>query len=399
MKLRVFALVTVVFAALGSVSSHAAVFVSVGVAPPPLVVYEPPPVPFAGSIWTPGYWAWSPVFGYYWVPGVWVRPPGIGLYWTPPWWGFDNGLYGFHDGYWGPSVGFYGGINYGYGYFGNGYWGGRWNGNVFSYNTAVVRVNRNVVTNTFVDRSVLRNQARTTRASFNGPGGVKAQATAEQKAAAENAQKAGPTSEQLARREAAAKDTKLQAKANKGHPNADAIKAFDKTHGQTHAEPGEGAAAKAETANGGAEHARGAGKGAGPKTETAKGAKAEHATAAPSTNKKSTGAETKNKPTHERGSAQTTAHAGQGRSIEQRGGSGRGTEHRQTAVRSTKTKPHETSSAVNRRPTYAKPSRPETGPGRQAGARQPTGPVRGQPAGEQQGKKKKPAKEDQNGRP
>jgi hypothetical protein len=398
MKLRVFALVAVVFAALGTMSSsQGAVFVSVGFAPPALVSYAPPPVPFAGAIWTPGYWAWNG-FTYFWVPGAWVRPPGIGLYWTPPWWGFSNGSYVFYDGYWGPSVGFYGGINYGYGYFGNGYWGGRWDGNVFAYNTAVVRVNRNVVTKTFVDRSVL-NKATTTnrRTSFNGPGGVQAQPTAEQKAAAENARKSGPTEQQLARREAAAKDTRLHAKENKGHVNPDAIREFDKKHGQQ---------AKAETAGAaGAETAKGAAKtesatGGGAEHGAAgRGADAEHEAAATSTNKKGGGAaETKSKAARERGSTQTTAR-------------GRGTERGQTAGRSTKTKPHETSGAVNRRPTYTRPTRPqfapgrqpatrrpEVGPGRQVGPRQPSGPVRGEPAGEQQGKKKKPSK-DQNGRP
>ena len=121
-------------------------------------------------------------------------------------------------------------------------------------NTAVVRVNKSVVTNTFVDRSVLSKATTTTkRASFNGPGGVQAQATAEQKAAAENARKTGPTSEQLARREAAGKDPKLQAKANNGHVNADAIRSFNKRHGQ----------AEAGAAKGGA----GAERGAAAKTE------------------------------------------------------------------------------------------------------------------------------------
>jgi hypothetical protein len=384
MKLRVFALATVVFAALGAVSSQGAVAISVGFAPPPLVVYTPPPVPVAGYIWTPGYWAWNG-FTYYWVPGAWVAPPSVGLYWTPPWWGFDNGVYGFHDGYWGPTVGFYGGINYGYGYFGNGYWGGRWNGDVFAYNTAVVRVNRNVVTNTFVDRSVLKNQTTTNRASFNGPKGVQAQATAEQKAAAENARKAGPTSEQLARREAAGKDPKLQAKANGGHVNSDAIRSFNKTHGQ----------AEAGTAKGGA--AAGAGgreAGAGPKTERGTGPGAEHATAATSTNMKAGGgAQTKTKTAHERRNAQATEHGA-------RAGDAGGNEHRQTTMRSTNTKPHENFNAVNRRPTYTAPNRSQLGPRQVTTTRRATTPVHAQPAGQQrgnqqqgkeeQGKKKKP---------
>jgi len=69
-----------------------------------------------------------------------------------------------------------------------------------------------------------------TRASFNGPNGVKAEPTAEQKAAAEK--KVPPTSQQLARQEAASKDPKLQASTNKGHPNADAIKSFNQQHGK-----------------------------------------------------------------------------------------------------------------------------------------------------------------------
>ena len=34
----------------------------------------------------------------------------------------------WHLGYWGPHVGFYGGVNYGYGYVGVGFVGGRWEG-------------------------------------------------------------------------------------------------------------------------------------------------------------------------------------------------------------------------------------------------------------------------------
>src|SRR5204863_1175810 len=147
-----------------------------------------------------------------------------------PWWGWNNGAYVFNQGYWGPTVGFYGGVNYGYGYTGNGYWGGRWSRNTFQYNTAVTRVNTNVVHNTYVNKSVTNNMTAN-RASFNGPNGVNAQPTAEQKAAAQNAKKMPPTSQQLARQEAAAKDRNLQASANKGHPKPDAIKSFNKGEG------------------------------------------------------------------------------------------------------------------------------------------------------------------------
>ena len=230
MKLRSFILAGFLFLALPLASSFAQVGVSINFAPPPLPVEVQPPVPVEGYIWTPGYWAWG-VSDYYLVPGAWVPPPTIGLLWTPPWWGWNNGIYVFNEGYWGPTVGFYGGIDYGFGYFGDGYWGGRWQGNTFVYNTAVTRVNTTVIHNTYVDKSVVNKQVNATRASFNGPNGVKAQPTAEQKAAAENAKKVPPTSEQLARQEAASKDHNLQASVNKGHPNPDAIKSFNQQHG------------------------------------------------------------------------------------------------------------------------------------------------------------------------
>ena len=88
--------------------------VSVNVAPPPLPVYEQPIIPGDGYVWAPGYWAWGPD-GYYWVPGTWVTPPELGLLWTPGYWAWDDGAYFWHAGYWGHR-GFYGGINYGYGY-------------------------------------------------------------------------------------------------------------------------------------------------------------------------------------------------------------------------------------------------------------------------------------------
>jgi hypothetical protein len=229
MKLR--SLVLAGFLALPLASSHAQVGISVNFAPPVVPAYEQPPCPVAGYIWTPGYWGYGYDVGdYYWVPGVWVPPPSVGLLWTPPWWGWNNGVYAFNQGYWGPTVGFYGGINYGHGYTGNGYWGGRWNGNNFQYNTAVTRVNTNVVHNTYVNNSVTK-QVNANRASFNGPNGIKAEPNAEQKAVAANAKKMPPTSQQLARQQAAAKDRNLQASVNKGKPNADAIKSFNKSEG------------------------------------------------------------------------------------------------------------------------------------------------------------------------
>src|SRR5438034_482182 len=255
MKLRSFVLAGFLFLTLPLASSFAQVDISVGFAPPVLPVYEQPPCPVEGYLWTPGYWGYGYDAGdYYWVPGAWVAPPSVGVLWTPPWWGWNNGVYAFNQGYWGPTVGYYGGINYGYGYNGNGYWGGRWEGSACRYNTAVTRVNNTVIHNTYVDRSVTNKQVNATRASFKGPNGVKAQPTAEQKAAAQNAKKMPPTSQQLARQQAAAKDRNLQASVNKGHPKPDAIKSFNKNEGI-----GQGKGTGAEGA--GAAAGAGAGKG------------------------------------------------------------------------------------------------------------------------------------------
>jgi hypothetical protein len=122
--------------------ASAQVRITVGFGPPALPVYEQPICPGDGYIWTPGYWAWDPdAEDYYWVPGTWVLAPEVGFLWTPPWWGWDGGVFLFHEGFWGPHIGFYGGINYGFGYFGVGFVGGRWDGGHFFYNRAVANIN------------------------------------------------------------------------------------------------------------------------------------------------------------------------------------------------------------------------------------------------------------------
>ena len=117
-------------------------------APPPLPDYDQPPPPADGYIWTPGYWAWSPR-GYYWVPGAWVEPPYMGALWTPGYWGFYGSRYMFYPGHWGLHIGFYGGINYGFGYLGFGYEGGYWNSGRFFYNRAYNHINERVVHNVY----------------------------------------------------------------------------------------------------------------------------------------------------------------------------------------------------------------------------------------------------------
>ncbi len=205
--------------------SQAQVNFSITAAPPLLPVYEQPLCPEEGYLWTPGYWDYDDG-GYYWVPGAWVVPPRIGFLWTPGYWGFDDGFYVFHRGYWGSRVGFYGGVNYGFGYGGYGYGGGLWRGNRFVYNTAVTRVNTNVIRNTYIDRSV-RERVTASRASFNGRGGVNVRPTAEQRQIA-SAPHVSPTGAQVEHRQAASRDEGARAAANRGRP---AMLATDRVRG------------------------------------------------------------------------------------------------------------------------------------------------------------------------
>jgi len=165
--------------ALGATPAFSQVSISIDIAPPPLQVYEQPVCPDDGYIWTPGYWAYGDN-AYYWVPGEWVQPPEIGVFWTPPYWESNGSAFVFYPGYWGPNVGYYGGINYGYGYGGHGYGGGRWQGGHFSYNTAVNNVRSSSNHNTYVDRTAINNNA--SKVSFNGgKGGVQAKPTAQER--------------------------------------------------------------------------------------------------------------------------------------------------------------------------------------------------------------------------
>ena len=132
------------------------------------------------SIWIPAYWAHGPR-GYHWVSGTWVVAPAEGQLWTPGYWGYRSNAYYWHRGYWGPSVGFYGGINYGYGYFGTGYVGGRWYGNAFHYNTAVTNVNRTVIHNTYADKTVVYRNGYNHVSYNGGKGGIHAEPTASER--------------------------------------------------------------------------------------------------------------------------------------------------------------------------------------------------------------------------
>ncbi|MCU1298373.1 MAG: putative rane protein, partial [Acidobacteriaceae bacterium] len=161
--------------------SFAGVFVSVNIAPPALPVYTQPLCPGEGYIWTPGYWAYGDD-GYYWVPGTWVMAPQVGFLWTPGYWGWGDDAYIWHAGYWGPHVGFYGGVNYGFGYIGHGYEGGYWDHDRFAYNRTVNNVN---ITNVHVYNKTVINNVTVNRVSYNGGrGGISERPRPEEERAA-----------------------------------------------------------------------------------------------------------------------------------------------------------------------------------------------------------------------
>ena len=185
------------------------------IAPPELPVYEQPPIPETGYIWTPGYWAYGPD-GYYWVPGTWVQPPSVGLLWTPGYWGWNDGNYGWNDGYWGPQVGFYGGVDYGFGYGGLGYEGGYWNNGVFAYNRTVNNFGGATITNVY-SKPIVTN-ANASRASFNGgAGGTTARPTAQEQAEAHE-KHVPATPLQTQHQHAASTNRALLASVNHGSP-------------------------------------------------------------------------------------------------------------------------------------------------------------------------------------
>ena len=222
--------------------AQVAIGISVDIEPPPLPVYDQPPIPAPGYLWVPGYWAWDDDTGYYWVPGTWVLPPEPELLWTPGYWGWNDGAYVFNDGYWAPQIGFYGGVAYGFGYTGVGYEGGYWRNGAFFYNQSVNNISNVSVTNVYNKTVVVNN---TTNVSYNGgAGGTTARPTAEQ-LAVEKERHVAPTAEQTRNVQAAAKDPTLSLNNNHGHPTiaATAHPAQFKGPGVIAAHPGKPVAA------------------------------------------------------------------------------------------------------------------------------------------------------------
>ncbi|SIO64303.1 YXWGXW repeat-containing protein [Bradyrhizobium erythrophlei] len=216
--MRRFRLVIWILSALAAMAIPAAStaqIISITIAPPELPLYEQPEIPAPGYIWTPGYWAYGPD-GYFWVPGTWVEPPAVGLLWTPGYWGWHDGNYGWNAGYWGSHIGFYGGVNYGYGYGGVGYEGGRWNNGVFAYNRTVNNFGGVSITNVYSQTVI--NNTNVTRTSFNGgTGGTTVQPTPQEQAAAHE-QHVAPTAVQTQHQQTASTNRALLASENHGHP-------------------------------------------------------------------------------------------------------------------------------------------------------------------------------------
>jgi hypothetical protein len=239
-------------------SSYAGVFISVGFAPPALPVYEQPICPEPGLMWTPGYWSYG-ADGYFWVPGAWVPAPYVGALWTPGYWGWFGGHYRFNDGYWGPHIGYYGGVNYGFGYGGIGFAGGLWRGGVFSYNTAVmhVGVGGGWGGHVYEDHAVVERGfvARDSHVAFSGgPGGIHHEASAEERVA-EHDQHRGPSEVQQHHAEAARADKTSYAKNNGGHPaNAAVAHPLGSSKGaESHAAAAHGTESHGATASHGSE--------------------------------------------------------------------------------------------------------------------------------------------------
>ena len=124
--------------------------------------------------------------------------------------------YAWNAGYWGPQVGFYGGINYGFGYTGVGYYGGHWDHGAFAYNRSVNNFGSVHITNVY--NSTVINNNSTTRVAFNGgTGGIAARPTPQQEAFAHEHHVA-PTTNQVQQERTAASNPQLRYTANHGAP-------------------------------------------------------------------------------------------------------------------------------------------------------------------------------------
>lgn len=193
----------------------AQITLTVTLEPPLLPAYAQPALPEDGMLWAPGYWEYG-ADGYYWVPGTWVQPPAAGLLWTPGYWRWNDGSYVWSDGYWDREVGYYGGVNYGYGYVGNGYQGGYWSSGRFYYNRSINNLGHSGVRNVYT--RAVTGAPRGAHVSYNGgAAGTRAHPSPTQVSHANGAHEGG-TAAQSAHRDAAAHDHGMLVSVNGGHP-------------------------------------------------------------------------------------------------------------------------------------------------------------------------------------
>jgi hypothetical protein len=144
-----------------------------------------------------------------------VLAPEIGFLWTPAYWGWGGDRFFFHEGYWGPHIGFYGGINYGFGYFGEGYEGGRWDGGHFFYNRSVTNVNITEIHNVY-NTTVIHNDV--SRVSYNGGNGGIDRRPSPQEEAAGRDRHVAPVAAQTQHLQEARNNPQQRASVNMGKP-------------------------------------------------------------------------------------------------------------------------------------------------------------------------------------
>jgi hypothetical protein len=96
-------------------------------------------------------------------------------------------------------------------------------GGRFAYNTAVVNVNSSAVRNVYIDKTVINNTTIVNNyTSFNGPGGINARPTPEERTATPE-QHFQPTSGQVSHQQMASRDRNQWAPENHGRPGTPAM--------------------------------------------------------------------------------------------------------------------------------------------------------------------------------
>jgi|SRR5208337_746418 len=135
----------------------------------------------------------------------------------------------FYAGYWAPTVGYYGGIDYGFGYTGVGYHGGYWRDHHFYYNRAVNNLGNAHIATVF--NAPVPAPAAVTRVSYHGgQGGTTLRPTPAELAAAHEHHVAA-TAEQMRHEREASRIASLRYAENHGQPPIAAVERANEFHG------------------------------------------------------------------------------------------------------------------------------------------------------------------------